>query len=334
MAKRGMLTLSTEDVPSGERLAYWEACVARVYLPMSIRPQGDAPFRAELTAGSLDDIKLAQISTTAQSGRRTVLGERCLLLINLDGTIHLRHGDSDVTLERHDMALVDARLPSAYSIPGNALTLALSLPREALADRLPTGARFAAAKLPAGLPMQQMTIGFFTNLYENFGAAAADLSQPTALRIAGHAVDLLGIALGDVMAQEPATTPYRAALLRRIKDFVEEHLHEPMLGVQVAAAKYRISARYVAMLFREDGTTFGEFLRQRRLERARRQLEALDATARQIGEIALAAGFASQAHFSRLFRAAYRKSPRQYRSAFERAGTELNGVPRRGGDPL
>ncbi len=175
---------------------------------------------------------------------------------------------------------------------------------------------FAATFLPAGLPLQPITLGFFNNLYHEL-RRIRDLQAPTSLRIAKHAVDLLAIALADVIENRPAPSPYRAALLRRIKDFIEAELHEPRLGVRAVAAKYRITPRYVAMLFREDGITFSDFVRQRRLERCRRQLEGLGPERRPIGEVALAAGFASQAHFSRLFRATYQTTPRQYRSAFD-----------------
>ena len=326
------LTLSTDDVPPAQARAYWEECVARTYLAMSVTPLGDGPFRATLRANTVHDITVAHIATTGQSGRRAVGTEaggheRCLLLINLSGEIHLRHNAREVTLQRHDMTVIDSRLPSAYAIPGDTTALAVNMPRQALVERFPQAALFAAAKLPASLPMQQMTIGFFGNLFDNIAAAG---EGATSLRIAGHAVDMLGIALGDALATQAPASPYRTALLRRIKGFVEEHLHEPMLSVQAVASKFRVTPRYVAMLFRDEGTTFSDFVRQRRLERCRRQLEGPSEVRRQIGAIALAAGFASQAHFSRLFRATYQATPRQYRSAFQqrsRSADALNGTP-------
>lgn len=341
------LMLSTDDVPLSQRQAYWQECVARTYLAVSIQPQGELPFRASLKANTVHDITVAHHTTTAQNGQRSVRpaneaqDERCLLLINLGGVIHVRHNERDISLGRNDMTVIDSRLPSEYSIPEGAATLSVNMPRQALVERFPMSRLFAAAKLPANLPMQQMTIGFFNNLYENFGEIAAGIRGPTSLRLANHAIDMLGIALTDALDAKVPASPYRAALLWRIKVFIDEHLHEPMLSAQVVAAKYRITARYVAMLFREEGITFTDFVRLRRLERCRRQLERAGMDRRQIGEIALGAGFASQAHFSRLFRAAYDATPRQYRNAFQHAAllpdraAETNHRPRQthaGGD--
>nr|WP_298682061.1 helix-turn-helix domain-containing protein [uncultured Dongia sp.] len=326
------LTLSTDDVPPAQARSYWEECVARTYLAMSVTPLGDGPFRATLQANTVHDITVAHVATTGQSGRRAVGteaggNERCLLLINLSGEIHLRHNAREITLHRHDMTVIDSRRPSEYAIPAGATALAVNMPRQALTERFPQAGLFAAAKLPANLPMQQMTIGFFGNLLENSATAS---EGATAMRLAGHAMDMLGIALNDALTARIPASPYRTALLRRIKDFVEEHLHEPMLSVQAVASKFRITPRYVAMLFRDEATTFSDFVRQRRLERCRRQLEGMSEDRRQIGAIALAAGFASQAHFSRLFRATYHATPRQYRSAFQRRSVSAdthNGAP-------
>lgn len=324
------LTLSTDDVPPAQRLAYWQECIARVYLSISIAPLGEQPFGAKLRAHKLHDITVAEVTTTGQTGKRTVQAsadERCLLLINLGGDVHVRHNDRDVSLLRHDMTVIDSRLPSEYWIPEGASMLSVNMPRRALAERFPMTNLFAAAKLSANLPMQQMTIGFFTNLFDNFGRVAAGIQPPTSPRLANHAIDMLGIALTDALDARLPASPYRAALLWRIKDFIDTHLHEPMLSVQIVAAKYRITTRYVAMLFQEDGTTFTDFLRQRRLERCRRQLEMAGMEQRQIGEIALAAGFASQAHFSRLFRAAYQATPREYRSTFAHQPRSSDAAP-------
>ena len=107
--------------------------------------------------------------------------------------------------------------PSFSSLEGyinaRVLTLALNLPRQALAERLPQSARFAGTKLAASQPLQGITLAFFDSLFKASGTTT--LHPPTSLRIAGHAMDLLGIALADVIESRPNPSPYRAALLRR-----------------------------------------------------------------------------------------------------------------------
>lgn len=64
------------------------------------------------------------------------------------------------------------------------------------------------------------------------------------------------------------------------------------------------------------GCSVGDFLRHRRVEHGRRLLEETDLT---IGEISLAAGFADQAHFTRVFHAATGRPPAAHRRETRKA---------------
>jgi AraC-like DNA-binding protein len=55
------------------------------------------------------------------------------------------------------------------------------------------------------------------------------------------------------------------ALVRQVRTFVLDHLHEPGLSPAVIAAAHRISVRYLHHLFHESGESVGAFIRSRRL---------------------------------------------------------------------
>jgi AraC-like DNA-binding protein len=76
--------------------------------------------------------------------------------------------------------------------------------------------------------------------------------------------------------------------------------------------------RYVQRLFETEGTTFTEFVRERRLARAHRMLGDPRLAARPIGVIAYEAGFTNQAYFNRAFRARYGAAPSDIRAQVRR----------------
>ncbi|WP_374384372.1 helix-turn-helix domain-containing protein [Dongia sp.] len=316
------LSYASENLPPAMRAAALERILAQIPLAMSISAQMDQPFQATLKVRQLHDLAILNLDANAHRGffnrdqASTLLTARCLLLIPLSGNIEISLARRELVIGERDMALIDLTADFAYEFAEQGELLGLLMPRHMLIERIPQLSHVTGLPLPRNHVLQPLLSNFLGKLFETLGNV--DLRQPMSLRLAGHAMDLLGILLADQLENRPAVSPYRASLLRRIKDFIELELHEPTFGVQAVAAKYRITTRYIAMLFQEDGTTFSDFLRQRRLEQCRRQLERPDEERRQIGEIALGAGFTSQAHFSRLFRATYQKTPRQYRSAFER----------------
>jgi AraC-like DNA-binding protein len=102
-------------------------------------------------------------------------------------------------------------------------------------------------------------------------------------------------------------------------EFLEAHLADqpfpwPALAKQLGTSTRTLQRRFVAAL----GHAPSAVLQQLRLDRAR---DLLRDPARPIGDIALAAGFTSQAHFATVFRAAFGRTPTEYRRGLTARGT-------------
>jgi AraC-like DNA-binding protein len=71
-----------------------------------------------------------------------------------------------------------------------------------------------------------------------------------------------------------------------------------------------ISLRYLHEIFRTEGMTVSEYLKQQRLVRARRMLEnaGFDTT---VTEVCFSCGFSNTSQFSTAFRRAFLMSPRE-----------------------
>jgi AraC-like DNA-binding protein len=90
-------------------------------------------------------------------------------------------------------------------------------------------------------------------------------------------------------------------------------LADPNLSLTTLAAAHHISIRQLQKLFATQGLTISGWIRERRLERARRDLANPAQPNVPITAIADRWMFANSAHFSRVFKAAYNISPRDYR---------------------
>jgi AraC-like DNA-binding protein len=74
-----------------------------------------------------------------------------------------------------------------------------------------------------------------------------------------------------------------------------------------------MSPRYVQMLFEETGTTFSDFVLERRLDAARRMLASPRYSTWTITAIALEAGLGDLSHFNRRIKRCYRMTPTDMR---------------------
>lgn len=134
-------------------------------------------------------------------------------------------------------------------------------------------------------------------------------------------------------APEEDTTSVQLAHLRRVCRTVEALLGDAGLSLEETSRIEGLSTRYVQKLFKVGGTSFGEYLRERRLERCRLDLanRALDHFT--IAELCFRWGFGDAANFSRAFTARFGQSPRAYRSQPappEQAAHDQRGRPRHG----
>lgn len=97
---------------------------------------------------------------------------------------------------------------------------------------------------------------------------------------------------------------------RKIKEFIDASL-ESTIRLQDCANLAHLSVSYFSRSFKATfGTTVGNYIRRRRIERAQ-QLMLL--SMEPLSQIALACGFADQAHYCRVFRGVAGMSPNVWR---------------------
>jgi AraC family transcriptional regulator len=101
--------------------------------------------------------------------------------------------------------------------------------------------------------------------------------------------------------------------LEHARDFLHSHFSEPITLTDVAISAGAHPTHLARVFRRFYRCTMGEYVRGLRIEFACQQASATDAS---FTEIAIAAGFYDQSHFSRTFKQIIGVTPRQYRAAF------------------
>jgi len=97
---------------------------------------------------------------------------------------------------------------------------------------------------------------------------------------------------------------------RKVKEFIDASL-DSTIRLRDCASKARLSASYFSHAFKATfGTTVCHYIRRRRVERAQRLMLL---SSEPLSQIALACGFADQAHYCRVFRDVVGSSPNVWR---------------------
>lgn len=115
--------------------------------------------------------------------------------------------------------------------------------------------------------------------------------------------------IGEAARARPRETPVSPAI-RRVHELLHAHYRESLTLSDLATAAGRHPV-YLASAFRRAyGETIGDCIRRLRIEHAARELRESHVP---LAEVALAAGFANQSHFTRAFKRATGTTPAAYR---------------------
>ena len=100
-----------------------------------------------------------------------------------------------------------------------------------------------------------------------------------------------------------------SAIVRKAVEEIHRHYSQP-LRLESFAADNNITPQYLSSLFsKETGTTFSNYLRDVRIEKAK---ELLKEGNQKVYEIACAVGYPDQKYFSKIFRECVGVSAKQY----------------------
>jgi len=310
------LKLSTADLPERDRLAIWREVYGRFIFNVDVEPIGDAAFEAEIALRRLPGaVVTCGWSTPAdyRYGPRhlTMAGDNVILGIVTKGSGRAVQLGRDLPIDQGCATIMTTSEPGDHALYGGGSNLAVQLPRSALSGLLPD----LESRLMRPFPPDSDAL----KLIKVYAKAALDLGPD-----AGHelqrqvATDLRDLVIflvgqGEREAEALAARSVAAARLRTIKLEIERRLGERGLSAETLAATQLVSPDYVRKLFRQEGTSFSDYVLFKRLERAYAALTGPVQPGQHISSIAFQAGFNDLSYFNRAFRRRYGKSPSDVR---------------------
>lgn len=304
-----VLRICTDDWPERDREAMFRDNIG--HDRVLVEPVAGEPLRIVGTFARLPEFSLVSARRSALRSDFADGDDR--LTINLGGDSLATQGGHEFVLKRGDaMAFTGSDIGSLTTgSSGHLATIEFargSLGR-LISDR-------TARRIPASAPALLLLRRYLNALW------ASDVLESRSLRPLAieHIRDLAALALGAGREQAEIAKGrgVRVARLQAIKDDVLARLHGD-LRLDDVAARHRVTPRYVRMLFESEGTSFSEFVRDERLNRARRMLLSPVHDHRLISEIAYEVGFNDLSYFNRSFRRRFGLSPGEARELSRRS---------------
>ena len=315
------LRFSTEDFPSGDRVAILRDILRQKFIGIDIEPLPGCPFQVDASVRALPGLGILSAFTLGARAQRTpehvADGNDCFWLgIVSSGACIISQGNKKIVLEHGEATLMSAAEPSEIICPAMSRSVALSIPASALVPLVTDIDRAIMQPIRRDTEALKLVAAYLGFLKHEIAMATADLRRSAA----NHVYDLVALAVGatEEAAAVAQDRGLPAARLRAIKADVIDNLGRSDLSVDSTAARHGITPRHVRRLFEAEGSTFSEFVLDQRLVRAYRLLTDRGLAGRAISSIAFDCGFGDLSYFNRTFRRAYGAAPTDIRAPTKR----------------
>ncbi|MBN9530937.1 MAG: helix-turn-helix domain-containing protein [Alphaproteobacteria bacterium] len=296
---------SSQAVGPTRQYGWWRDAVNATHLAWDMPARRDATFRGRIRRQRVGAAEVIDCLCDGCDGRRGPAeiarsGDAWYGVLHvLGGRERLVIGADEIELEAGSFAVWDSTRAIRFATPDTLRKLTLMLPQH-MAPGLArlVGRRIDARRGPGAL--------FATHL-RALSRQAAGLDVRGQSAVLRPTLDLLELALDPL----PGGPGHGRAVMARATAHILRHLADPGLRPEGVAAAVGLSLRQLHRIFADSDWTVERWIWHQRLQRCAQDLRC-DPAAR-ITEIAFRWGFSDAAHFSRVFRAGFGQSPRDYR---------------------
>lgn len=324
--------ITTDTVPVADRIDFFHDLVARTWVPMECHTE-HLDYVHEFRASGLGAMQVVVMDIMPVTVRRTpkLISQADpdlikVVLVRGGNTCVVSQEGRQARVSATEFAMYDTRRPYEVTCGADGARpmqlMTFMFPPSLLPLSRCQVARLLAVPFGASAGLGDLTSQLLLQLARNVD----HYSPAEAARLSTAALEVLATRLARELDASDWDGPEarRNALLTTIQAFIQQHLGDPQLSPAMIAAAHHISLRSLHQLFHDQGVTVAGWIRQRRLERCRRDLSDPELAARPVAAIAARWGYTSAGDFSRAFRAVHGLPPAEYRmSARSAKGSAL-----------
>lgn len=325
----GMDTAKAVTTTTGGKLHEFQASIDRSFVPLRARTVHKVTFDGRIRNRQLGDIHAAEVCASGHEVERTPAliaqadSNSYKLSLLLSGRQTLAQDGREATLRPGDIAIYDTSRPYLLTHQEDFRVMVLLFPKTLLELPETMVRKITAVRLSGDSGPFSMITPFLTQFANNLD----QLGDAAAGRLTHNVLDLITTMMSNELDLAGESAAPRQLLMEKVRTYIRTNLASPDLcPAQIAAAHY-ISVRHLHAVFHEHGTTVSAWIRTRRLERCRRELQDPLFSQESVSEIASRWGFADSAHFSRVFKVNFGVSPTEARHAAATGAESATAVP-------
>lgn len=311
-----------DEVSPGQQLTRWQQIMSEVYYRLDIKSDRCEGLRGVIREYPLDRISITQFFSDRQRVLRTRHrisqddDDSFVLVFPIQKNLYYEQAGQNGIVRPGGYVLVRTTDFYELTCPDGFSNITAKIPASVLSETGCNPSEHVGCRYPNNLSMGGIFRDFLfsiAKMEESIVTPDGNCLSQLSTQICGEVVNLASILLhSEADGIRVDRTPSSRMLFTRILDYINEQLENEGLKPEATAEAFSISRTYLDKLFARHGMTFSQTVLKKRLDRCYADL-ADPRNRLSISQIAYRWGFTSQAHFSRVFRAQFGRSPRQVR---------------------
>lgn len=307
---------STADVGTNRQFHYFRETICEAVIRLGARRRHVGPFGAEIATHSFGPLRFIDVCcdpvTIERNPSHIAHESRGSFFVTLQvaGTGFVRQRGREARLEPGEFTVLDSTEPYVLQFDMPVRRLVVEIPRDELQHRAGLANDLRGVSFDRHRPGAGLAFQVFSALHRE----APVMPDHGQARLTARALDLAVAAMMGSSGIPTGRSDDPRGMLAAVREYARANLSDPDLTPAAAAAANGISVRYLHQLFRGAGTSFGTWVRERRLEQCHDAIADPSQAGRSISDIAFTGGFNDAAHFSRAFSQRYGYPPSRLRA--------------------
>lgn len=298
------------DLQGLSRWEYWCDVVNNEFVNLDcsgMQGQDCSEFDGALRGGiGVGQVNFSEVIAMPQLVRRTpqriakATKDDFLISFQLERECVVSQSGREALLKPGSFALYDSASEYSLAFARPFHQFVLQMPRDVLSRHLMDPEKYTAIPISANEGMGLILKNF---LYSLVGEISSS-DEPITDQLSDNLVNMIALTFSSSVLTSKLieTDCVKEALLRRIRQFIDNNLFDPQLNNARVAQSQNISVRYLHKLFSTQTQSVHEMISDKRLTAARAILEDPSARRPSMESLAHHVGFSSAAHFSRAFK--------------------------------
>lgn len=279
----------------------WQLLVDETYGATTNQALSEEKFQGELLGRGLGGLQATRIASTPMRYERATPSSKTdsyFITLTLCEEAYLEQGGRHSIQRSGDIVIYDGAKPYTCSFPAGDDQIVLAVPRQKLLGHLGRSEQLVSRTLSSGAPLGRLAGTMMREVLDT-----GPLPCNAAERLGESVLEVIANAFEVTFLEQETRPHHHVEQLKRAKRHVLSNLGDATVTLDTVAHAVHISPRTLSRLFAREGETFSRWLWRQRLEQCHALL--VNRQCRSVTEVALGAGFANVAHFSRVFRQAY-----------------------------